>query len=116
MKQLNVELEIQLIPTDKGVRLLASCNEDYKVMLNTLTASDEFHYVVPSSRSDSMIIYPNGEVNMSILNKVLKHGNETVLYSQPYSDVELERTILILNGKFKDMKKCYQEMIENDGE
>ena len=116
-KLLNVELDIQLIPTDKGVRLLASCNEGYKVMTNSLLADEEFQYVLPEhSRNRQLIIYPDGEVNISIMKELAERPNITMLYSQPYSKSELDKVILILNGKFKDMKKCYQEMIENDGE
>jgi hypothetical protein len=115
-RKLNIEVEIHLIPTDKGLRLLASCNKDYQIMVNSIKASDEYSHHVPRRLSDEMIMFGDGEVSSNVLLDLRREINIQKFYPQPYSTTELKRVMFILNSAIDSMVSTFKEMRDDNNE
>lgn len=103
-----------VIPTDRGVRVLGSCNEGYMNMIHTLEELVEGgnlpNYTVPRARQQSQLFYCDGTTDYSILKYVhsLK-GKSVLLYRQPYSERSLDRVVHELGRRYNMMKELFQE-------
>jgi len=107
-----------VIPTDRGVRVLGSCNEGYMNMIHTLEELVEGgnlpNYTVPRARQKSQLYFNDGTIDYSVLKYVALRGLEGILtsqmiYPQPYSETSLDRVVHELGRRYNMMKELFQE-------
>ena len=103
-----------VIPTDRGVRVLGSCNEGYMNMIHTLEELVEGgslpNYTVPRARQQSQLFYCDGTTDYSILKYVQSmRGKSVLLYRQPYSEGSLDRVVHELGRRYDMLKGLFQE-------
>lgn len=111
---MNIELSVIITPTDQGVRVLGSCNKDYKDMIQRLDdLTDEGHlpnYTVPRARQKSQLYFADGTVDYSVLKYVTVSNDQSamLLYRQPYSEQSLKRTVHELGRRYDTLKEYYK--------
>ena len=103
-----------VIPTDRGVRVLGSCNEGYMNMIHTLEELVEGgnlpNYTVPRARQKSQLYFNDGTIDYSMLKYVhAMEGRSVLLYQQPYSESSLDRVVHELGRRYNMMKELFQE-------
>lgn len=105
---MDIELNIQLVPTDKGVVLLARSNDRYKHMVSTLNVvfEGEYSYVIPYADRREILISTE-QVDLSILGEEGIDRGVSYLYEYPYSERELNRWCDSAQHKFTEMKETY---------
>jgi len=111
---MDIELSVMIIPTDRGVRVLGSCNEGYMNMISKLDELMESghlaNYTVPRARQRALLYDSEGTIDCSMLKYVhAMEGKSVLLYQQPYSESTLDRVVHELGRRYRMMKEIYQE-------
>ena len=108
---MDIELSIQLVPTDMGIVLLARTNDRYKEMVRALNLEfdGEYSYVVPDDDPLESLITPE-YVDLSIFGHRDLDEGKSLVYKYPYSERELARWIHVAEQKFMKMKEAYAEI------
>jgi hypothetical protein len=113
--ELDIELSIQLVPTDKGLMLLANANDNYKTMVQQLrTQHDgEFEFCLPRQGKDNHLI-DEMRADLSVMSMEedsrLYKGGVVLLYEQPYSEPELDSWCIKATNQFKQMKQEFRRL------
>ncbi len=112
---MDIQLSIQVVPTDEGIMLLADANDDYSLMCNALRHEyeGEYSYIIPSSEKMDYL-YTTGTYDPSILSSrsLIVTGSDSSLYRQPYSDIELVRWCNKIEHHFDCMKVQFKRILD----
>lgn len=88
---MEIDFQVKLLPVDEGRRLVATCNEGYRKMINLLV-TEEHNFDYNLRFLTSSMVKPNliveGSCDFSCLRFVAEDGGYTMLYPQPYTDRE----------------------------
>ena len=108
---MDIELNIQLVPTDVGIVLLAKSNGGYKNMVDSLSREfdGDYAYVIPNEDQHDSLINPE-YVDLSIFGLRDVDDGKSLVYEDPYSERELARWIYVADQKFTKMKEFYVEI------
>jgi hypothetical protein len=112
---MDVELSIQVVPTDEGTMLLAQANKDYSLMYNALMHEyeGEYSYIIPSSNKMNYL-FTVGTYDPSILasRNLVLDGACFSLYRQPYSDVEIGKWCSKIEHHFECMQIQFKKILD----
>lgn len=109
---MNVELSVIVNPTDQGVKVMSTCNDGYKKMVDRLRMLQDSgvisDWTIPRARQGSLLFYPDGEIDCSVLAFVAQQTHAVLLYRQPYSAKSLEDVVQTFKNKYEVMKQRYK--------